>query len=156
MPVAAVFRCIQSKSKSSGIAAGFRITSTSPSAHLRLKFCMLAAREGGSEQHRGGMHRALRARLGAARLVLEEHTGHEAHAIVSRVQAAAVCEAVKHCSELSPEARAELVDLVLRMQWHAKDSMPILELLAPPTVLPAVYVSGRPLSAMNVSKRSPA
>ncbi len=81
------------------------------------------------------MNRGIKARLGAARLLLEDHVGTDSHAVVSRTQAAAVCDLIQR-SPLTNEFRAEVVDIALKIQWHGHDSSMVLNSLSPPDALP--------------------
>ena len=76
------------------------------------------------------MDRLLRARLGAARLLLEEQNGKPSHAAISKVQAAAVRDLVSRAS-LNPEEQAEIAGMVAQLQWHGTDGVAILEGMTP-------------------------
>ena len=61
------------------------------------------------------MERALKARLGAARIALDGQAGRPCHASISRVQAAAVGDLLRRTT-MNPEARAEAADSLLDMK----------------------------------------
>lgn len=82
------------------------------------------------------MERQIRARLGAARIVLEQVAGTATHAAVSQVQAAAVCE-VLMSQPTSAELRAGLCSTVVEMKWHGDDAARVLGALSEKGPLPA-------------------
>ena len=80
------------------------------------------------------MKRALRARLGGARLVLEEREG-LAREVISRTLCDAIADVVSRDSGLpsiSAEARASLVWLATSGKWLDRDLEKILKMLQPP------------------------
>jgi hypothetical protein len=73
--------------------------------------------------------RAIKARVGAARLLLEQHVaGSALHATVSRLQTAAIIELIGQ-SSLSSQVRADLSCTVLAMKLAQPDMQAILEAL---------------------------
>jgi hypothetical protein len=73
--------------------------------------------------------RAVKARVGAARLLLQQHVaGSPLHATVSRLQAAAILEVLGQ-STLSSQVRADLGGTVLGMNLHDPDKHAILRAL---------------------------
>ena len=75
--------------------------------------------------------RAVRARVGAARVILAQHEGLDTHGAISRVQAAALADLFR-TNALSPEACAMVADDLCRMNWHKDDARGLLDMLAPP------------------------
>mgnify|MGYP000099285420 CR=1 FL=1 len=70
--------------------------------------------------------RAIKARVGAARLLLDQHVaGSGLHETVSRLQAAAIIELIGQ-STLSSQARADLSGTVLAMNLHQPDMHAVL------------------------------
>ncbi len=76
------------------------------------------------------MELRIRARLGAARMVLHETACTASHEVVSRVQAAALSATVE-TSVLTSEQRADLSVEVLRLEWHGNDATSVLQAIAP-------------------------
>ena len=79
--------------------------------------------------------KSIRARVGAARVILEQNEGKASHPAISRVQASALADLLTH-QELSPAARAAIAEAVCMMKWHDGDSFALLEILAPPAPRP--------------------
>jgi hypothetical protein len=75
----------------------------------------------------------VRARLGAARLVLDEHFGTTSHELVSRTQAAAL-QSVLSGATLTAEQKADLAVGVLQCKWHGLDATAVMQMLAAPVV----------------------
>ena len=81
------------------------------------------------------MDRLLKARVGAARMVLKSIADPEARTITSRVQAAAICELASSepgIGSLSSESRANLVCLASDAPWAPGDLVLVLKALSPP------------------------
>ena len=76
------------------------------------------------------MSRELRARIGAARILLEGCVGQPTFPSASRLQALALCEIVKK-SNLSIQERAEVQSLVAAVRWVPEDLQAILVALEP-------------------------
>lgn len=76
------------------------------------------------------MERPLKARLGAARLMLMQQTaGSPTHKAVSGIQCAAIVDLV-HTQSLGPEVKAEICQLALAMPWADGDLDKLLSQLA--------------------------
>jgi hypothetical protein len=75
----------------------------------------------------------VRARLGAARLVLDEHFGTASHELVSRTQSAAFLSVLSSAT-LTAEQKADLTVGVLQCKWHGLDSTAVMQMLAAPVV----------------------
>jgi hypothetical protein len=74
--------------------------------------------------------RAIKARVGAARILLEQHVaGSAIHVTVSRLQAAAIMELIGQ-SALSSQVKADLSSTVLGMKLHQPDMQAILGALS--------------------------
>ncbi len=89
----------------------------------------------------GTMDRQLRARLGAAKLVLKDHLGQPTHEAVSSLQRAAVCELLAK-AKLSATERADLAQVALGCDWHGHDGRSVLAAFQP-----------REAAAMHPTKR---
>ena len=76
------------------------------------------------------MEHVLRARMGAARLVLEGLTGTPNHAPMSKVQANALATALRS-NTVSSEKAAELSQELMSINWHKNDGAALLSLLVP-------------------------
>jgi len=72
----------------------------------------------------------VRARLGAARVLLERAWGSPTHASVSRIQMAAVVECLRG-QKLTAEDAASLLDRVLEIRWTPEDAHSLLAALQP-------------------------
>lgn len=70
------------------------------------------------------------ARIGAARLVLEQVRGQAAHEHISRLQCGALCELFEKAA-LSAEERAEVASKVIGLAWAADHGMRALGALTP-------------------------
>ena len=70
---------------------------------------------------------ALKRRLGAVRVVLEETSGSANHASVSKN---AVTALIAAASDMNPEERTEITEIVLRLQFAAQDMTTILGAMA--------------------------
>ena len=79
---------------------------------------------------------ALKRRLGAVRVVLEETSGSANHASVSKIQANAVIALIAAASDMNPEERTEITEIVLRLQFAAQDMTTILGAMADGIVQP--------------------
>ena len=77
--------------------------------------------------------RDLRARLGAARIVLEDHVGRPTHGPVSRTQRAAFLSVLSRVTGLGPLERESLVSMALEANWDSKDTELVVEAIAPST-----------------------
>ena len=64
----------------------------------------------------------VRARLGATRLLLEQHQGTTSHESLSKLQAAALAQAVSEGS-LSVEERSELAATAVQVKWASPDDL---------------------------------
>ena len=76
------------------------------------------------------MSREVRARIGAARLLLETVAGKAAHEAASRTQCIALLEVIKR-SSLSVGELVELSELALEVAWVGDDSKHVAEALVP-------------------------
>ena len=76
------------------------------------------------------MERPLRARLGAAKLLLQEHVGKASHQPMSRLQRDAVQDLLKAWSS-DAGTRAEISELLLQVPWFGEDGNFLLGLLVP-------------------------
>lgn len=72
----------------------------------------------------------VRARIGAARLLLERVHGAPNHAALSAIQAAAVVEGLRSL-KVAAEAAASLTERVLEVKWADGDILRVLEALKP-------------------------
>jgi hypothetical protein len=81
--------------------------------------------------------RAIKARLGAARLVLEDmEAGSSTHLAMSRLQSKAFCEMVR-ATKLPPDACSDLAAQAMQMKWHGQEDLTaVLTSLTPETSLP--------------------
>jgi hypothetical protein len=70
---------------------------------------------------------ALKRRLSAIRIVLEETAGTIHHAAVSTIQASAVVALVSSAGDLTPDDRSELSSVVLRLPFTDSDKTKILQ-----------------------------
>ncbi len=84
----------------------------------------------------------IRARIGAARLVLQETAGTASHEVVSRAQAAALSSTVA-TSGLNAEERANLSVVVLGLKWHGDDAASVLQTVSPPESSVAMQLKRR-------------
>ena len=75
----------------------------------------------------------VRARLGAARWVVDEHFGTASHELVSRTQAAALLSVLSSAT-LTAEQKADLTVGVLQCKRHGLDSTAVMQMLAAPVV----------------------
>ncbi len=82
------------------------------------------------------MERQIKARLGAAGLVLAQQTDREAHEAISRLQSNAVVELINN-AQLTAEARADIAQLVVAVKWAGRDGQHVLGVLTPSEPLPA-------------------
>ena len=78
---------------------------------------------------KSAMDRQVRARVGAARLLLQDLVGSPSHAVISHMQCAATC-AVLEQAQLSAENRADMATTVLEVQWHGQDLQKVLAALS--------------------------
>ncbi len=76
------------------------------------------------------MERQIRARLGAARMVLAELAGQPHHEALSKVQAAAVVASITS-QQLPVNTVADLATEVLDIKWHPADLQRVLAALSP-------------------------
>ena len=76
------------------------------------------------------MERPLRARLGAAALLLREHVGRGSHQSISRIQRDAVQDLLANANS-DAATRAEISELILQVPWHHEDGNYLLSLLVP-------------------------
>jgi hypothetical protein len=76
----------------------------------------------------------IKIRIGAARVVLDQHSGDAAkHSLISKVQSGAlVASILASVADLTAEDRAELANLVVEANWHGLDGNAILQALIPP------------------------
>ena len=80
---------------------------------------------------------AIKARIGAARLVLQEHRGTVHHGQLSKIQAAVVIDVITK-TELSGDDRSALSTAALRVPWAESDLTAVLGVLSSiPRSLPA-------------------
>ncbi len=75
----------------------------------------------------------VRARLGAARWVVDEHFGTASHELVSRTQAAAFLSVLSSAT-LTADHKADLTIGVLQCKWHGLDATAVMQMLAAPVV----------------------
>jgi hypothetical protein len=75
--------------------------------------------------------RALNARVGACRLLLEQHEeGSAVHKTLSSLQSAAICEMI-HSTDMTADIRSEVGSRVVGVKWHSpNDCTAILTALA--------------------------
>ena len=81
---------------------------------------------------RPAMSQPLRARLGVARLILEEQRGTSSHQVTSRLQKDAVLELLRSPNTV-PDAstRAEISQIIIGMPWNGSDGDELLAALVP-------------------------
>ena len=89
----------------------------------------------------------VRARLGAARIVLDRAAGTPGHAAVSRTQCSAVIATVAKCT-VSVEELAELQVLASQTQWADGDLVHVLQALSSTTSQQAARRSMQDFSAI--------
>ena len=74
----------------------------------------------------------IKARLGAARMILVEHKGKPTYESISHLQAAAAVEILKvGNSELSANCRADIAEKIVRVPWAGTDAALVLSALQP-------------------------
>ena len=79
------------------------------------------------------MSQALRARLGVARLILQEHMGKSSHQVTSRLQKDAIMELLSSPSTVNDAtSRAEISEVIIKMPWCGTDGDELLAALVPP------------------------
>ncbi len=75
------------------------------------------------------MDRALRASIGAARMLLEGHIGGTSHMAVSAIHMAAILDMVA-TQKLNSSEKAEVCKLMLEVKWYDGDSPKVLASVA--------------------------
>jgi len=92
--------------------------------HVQFVWCVQATMSAATAEQ------VVRARLGAARVLLERAWGSPTHASVSRIQMAAVVECLRG-QKLTAENAASLLDRVLEIRWTPEDAHSLLAALQP-------------------------